>query len=93
MRHASNRWRGEPCFRHRRRSKFLVRGDITQMFGDHLRVDPRKIESLTARKDGDRQFVRFGGAEDEFYVPRRLFENFQQSVERLAGEHVHSSIM
>ena len=37
--------------------------------------------------DGD--FLRLGRGKDELHMLRRLFQRFQQGVERLLGEHVH----
>ena len=47
-----------------------------------------EIEPLAAREDRDRDLRRFGRAEDELHVLRRLFQRLQQGVEGLAGEHV-----
>ncbi len=46
-------------------------------------------EALAARQHGQRHLADFGRRENEFNVRWRLFERFQQSVERMPGEHVN----
>ena len=46
-------------------------------------------ELQTAGKDGDGDFVRVGGGQDEFDVAGRLFQGFEHGVEGAFGEHVH----
>ena len=53
------------------------------------RPDVGEVETLAARQDRDRQFLNFGGGEDEFDVRGRLFEGLQQRVERLLRQHVN----
>ena len=50
--------------------------------------DTRKVEPLAAREDGDRNLLRLGRREDELHMRRRLFERFEQRVERLRRDHV-----
>lgn len=44
---------------------------------------------LTARENRRGDLVNFRRREDEHDVGRRLFQSFEQSVERRVGEHVH----
>ena len=58
------------------------------MPGDFAGGDVAEIIALAAGKDRGREFFRLGGGEDEFHMLRRLFQRFQQGVERLLREHV-----
>src|SRR3989304_1176362 len=46
-------------------------------------------EALTARGDGRRQLVRFGGRQDEDDVRRRLLQRLEEGVEGRLRQHVH----
>ena len=54
----------------------LQRGDFRQPFGHVAHADALEGELLAARQDGSRDFVRFGGGEDEIRVRRGFFEGF-----------------
>src|SRR5512133_1456408 len=66
---------------------FLV-GDLPQAGDDLGHRNAFEVEALAAGKDGNREFVGFGGGEDELDVFRRLFQCLQQGVEGVGGEHV-----
>jgi len=53
------------------------------MLGDAL-----EIEALAAGEDGGKDFVGFGGGEDELHVGRRFFQRFEKGVEGCRGQHV-----
>ncbi|EKY07669.1 hypothetical protein HMPREF9120_00948 [Neisseria sp. oral taxon 020 str. F0370] len=57
--------------------------------GHLLRGHVAQDELQAAGEDGDGDFVRVGGGEDEFDVLGRLFEGFEHGVKRTFGEHVH----
>ena len=67
----------------------LARRNVKQPPRDVLRADAAEVEALTARKDGRRDLVQLGRREDEQHVLRRLFERFEQRVERADGQHMH----
>ena len=65
----------------------------TQYMGqvlDHpLRRHVLQGELQAAREDSHRQLLRIGGSQQELDVGWRLFEGFQQGVERVRRQHVH----
>ena len=56
---------------------------------DFLVGKAMEVKTLATRMDGFRHFLRIGGAQDEHHVVRRLFQRFEQRVERRRGQHVH----
>ena len=48
-----------------------------------------KVKPLAARQYGLRKLVHLGGGKNEYNMLGRLLKGFEQSVERLGGEHVH----
>ena len=66
---------------------FVLR-DLTQAIGDLVCLDWRKIKSLTAREDRDRNFLWVGRAKNKLHMQRRFLKRLKQSVERLRREHV-----
>ena len=50
--------------------------------------NPAQVKTLAARKDGRQDLLRVGRGEHELHVRRRLFERFEQRVERRRREHV-----
>ncbi len=67
----------------------LFRRDVAHEGHQAVGLDPPEVETLAARKDGDRDLAHLGGREDELHVLGRLFQRLQQAVEGLLGEHVH----
>ena len=49
-------------------------------------VMPAEVEALAPADDRGRHLVRLGGGQHEPHAGRRLLEDLQQGVERLAGE-------
>ena len=57
---------------------------------DHrLRCHTFKIKALAAGEDRHGELVHLGRRKNEFDVRRRLFQCFEQRVERADGKHVH----
>ncbi len=63
--------------------------DVGQVFDHPLRRHVLQGELQATRQNRCREFLRIGGRQDELDVGRRLFQGFQQGVERVTGEHVH----
>ena len=56
-----------------------------------MRADAPEVEALEAgenRRRGLRDLLRLGGGEDEHHARRRLLEDLEERVPRLAGQHV-----
>ena len=58
----------------------------TQLGGERLEREPTEVEPLAAAHDRGRHLVRLGGGQHEPHARRRLLEDLQQGVERLAGQ-------
>jgi len=64
---------------------------VLQALDDDVRADPPEVEPLQPRQNGCgglRDLLRLGGREHEHHAWRRLLENLEQRVPRLAREHV-----
>ena len=70
-------------------SDILMLGDILESRADILGRYSLEVESLAARKNSRGELVDFGSCEDKYNMLRRLFENFQKSVERAGREHMN----
>ena len=64
-------------------------GNCLKMLDQQLLRHPAQVKPLAAGQDRHRNFANFRGGKDELYMRRRLFQRFQQAVERSLGEHVH----
>ena len=64
----------------------LGQGDLREMRGQILERQPAEVEPLAAADDRGRHLVRLGGGQHEPHARRRLLEELQQRVERLAGQ-------
>ena len=60
----------------------LLPGDIFHPLGDILRPDAGEVVPLAAGQDGGRDFLDLGRRQDEDDMGGRLFQRFQQRVER-----------
>ena len=60
-----------------------------QGFDEGVSGDCSKVESLTARQNRHRHFANFRGGENKLDVLGRLFQRFEQRIERFSCEHVH----
>ena len=58
------------------------------MFEDLVLGDTGKVESLATAEDGDRNILGIGGGEKKLHMGRRLFQSFEEGVERFLGQHV-----
>ena len=67
----------------------LGRADLLELRLNLRDREALEVELQAARQHGDRQLLRIGRREQELDVRRRLFERFQQRVERMVREHVH----
>ena len=54
--------------------------------GERLQREPPEVEPLAPADDRGRHLVRLGGGQHEPHAGRRLLEDLQQRVERLAGQ-------
>ena len=85
---ASSRSPGGPTFQCLRIGRHPFGGDdLLKPLADGTGQNAGK-SNRWHRRDGDRDFRRLGGAEDELDVLGRLFEGFEQGVEGLGSEHV-----
>ena len=74
-----------------------VRGQLQMLFprnilhsaGNVLGADTGKVIPLAAGQDRSRNFLDLGGGQNKDDMGRRLFQRFQQSVERRCRQHVH----
>ena len=66
----------------------LARGDGAEVRGDLLGRDVAEVKALAARLDRLRDLVRFGRAEDELHMRRRLLHRLEEGVERRRRQHV-----
>ena len=48
-----------------------------------------EVEAQAPGKNGRREFLRLSGRQNEHHVLRRLFQSFEQCVERAGREHMH----
>ena len=62
---------------------------VAQMLNHTLRGHVLERELQATGQNGRWQLLRIGGRQDELDVGRRLFEGFEQRIERVTGEHVH----
>ena len=62
---------------------------MLKMSGYDIAIEPLEAVSLAAGKYRRRDLVELSCCEDKGQMLGRLFENFQQSVERRRGQHVH----
>ncbi len=62
---------------------------VGQVLDHSLRGHVLQRELQAARQNRCRKFLWVGGRQDELDVGWRLFQGFQQGVERVAGKHVH----
>ncbi len=69
--------------------RILLPGDVGQPVRDVLRRNAVEIEALAAREDRRGKLVHLRGGEDKDDMRRRLFQRFQERVERADGKHVH----
>ena len=60
----------------------LLPGNILHPLGDILRPDAGEVVPLAAGQDGGRDFLDLGRRQDEDDMGGRLFQRFQQRVER-----------
>ena len=67
----------------------LLLRNIGEALGNRIAVKPPEAVTLTAGQNRGKHFVEFRRRKDKHEVLRRLFQNFQQRVERRFGEHVH----
>ena len=70
-------------------SDILMLGDILESRADILGCYSLEVKSLATRKNSRGELVYFCSSEDKYNMLRRLFENFQKSVERAGREHMH----
>ena len=63
--------------------------DVREVFGDERGRNPAQVKPLAARENRRQDLLRVGRGEHEFHVRRRLFQRFQQRVERRRREHVN----
>ena len=63
--------------------------DGFQLADDLLLGQRFEFEALAPRENGFRNFDQFGGCENKHHLRRRLFQRFEQGVERFFGQHVH----
>ena len=63
--------------------------DLLHLPADLVFIQALEIELQAPRQHGHRQFLRVGCRQQEFHVPRGLFQRLQQGVERGLREHVH----
>ncbi len=62
--------------------------DVAQLFDNFRQWHAAKIKTLAARENGGGNFVDFGGRKNKHHMRRRLFQRFEQRVERRLREHV-----
>ena len=67
---------------------FLLLRDLAEVLDDERRGNAAQVEALAARENRGQNFFRLGRGEHELHVRGRLFERFEQRVERLLREHV-----
>ena len=67
----------------------LLLRNIGEALGNRIAVKPPEAVTLTAGQNRGKHFVEFRRRKDKHEVLRRLFQNFQQRVERRFGEHMH----
>src|SRR5690554_449864 len=63
----------------------FVFAEVFEVLDDIALDDAFEVETLATTQNRDRYLLRFGGREDEHDVRRRLFQDFEQRVERLRG--------
>ena len=63
-------------------------GDVGQVVRQFAHADPSEVIPLTTGQDSRGDPVRLGGRQHENHMGRRFLQRFQQSVERLVGQHV-----
>ena len=63
--------------------------DLHDLATDLRFVQPLEVELQATAQHRHQQLLRVGGGEQELDVPRRLFQRFQQRVERRLRQHVH----
>ena len=68
---------------------FLQPGDVREVFGDERSRNPAQVETLAAGENRRQNFFRVGRCEHELHMRGRLFQSFQQRIERRRGEHVN----
>ena len=73
----------------RREIDALLLRNIGETLGDRVAVEPPEAVALAAGEDRGKNFMELRCCENEHEMLRRLLQNFQQSVERRFGEHVH----
>ncbi len=57
---------------------------------DLVRGNPPEVEPLAAGKDRRRELLRLRRRQNEHDVSRRLFQRFEQRIERALREHVYT---
>src|SRR5690606_28222608 len=67
----------------------LFIGNMRQMSGHILHLDPIEIKDLTTRYYCRQNLVLFGCRKDENSIRRWLLQRFQKSIEGLLREHMH----
>ena len=67
----------------------FMRGDPTEMFRQIHGIEPFQVKPLAARQYRDRHFADLSSCEDELHMRGRLFQRFQQRVERGRRQHVN----
>ena len=69
--------------------KALALADVGQSCLDVGVANGVKVKALHARKNGLRDLLRVGGAENKDHMRRRLLKRLEQRVERCRGKHVN----
>ena len=64
-------------------------GDIEKVLLDVFHGNAVKFVALAARENGERDFFRLGGGQDEKHVAWRFFQCFQEGIEGFLRQHVY----
>ena len=69
--------------------KVALFGDMEQVLLDVFHRNAVEFVALAAGEDGERDFLRLRGGQDEKYMGRRFFQGFQERIEGFLRQHVH----